>query len=424
MSERSEKGFTNMWLKNEKNNKKLILLVLLLAFVVRLGYVLSLGDRLYWVDEYDYMAIAESVAEGHGFSINGEPTAFRPAGYPLFLALFHKLGVQSEMDIRLLHVVLGVLAILFVYLIALHLMHPNAALLAALYAALYPYFIYVSGTVLATSWFVLLLTASVFFTLKAARQQQAKFIIIAGLLMGLAVLTRTSAAVLGAAVMLWMVKSMRAHFKTAILFSTLFAVSAALVITPWMLRNYHQFGAPMLSSNGGRNLWLGNNPESTINTGSNIEMPEELAFRIANASEVEADRIYTDEAKQFIRTHPKSFILLTLKKGLSLWRFDPSPTTKGYDVLEYLYEVASIVSYAPIFLLAIFGFWVASKEHRDIMLMWLLFALFFTALHAVFIVKVRFRLPLDVFLIIMAAYAVNYMLARVTRLNRFVNTYG
>lgn len=412
-----------MLLQNNKNHNKLILWVLALALFVRLGYVLTLGETLYWVDEYDYMAIGQSMAQGHGFATaDGEPTAFRPAGYPLLLAVLYHMGINTASDIRVVHVAFGVLTVMFVYLIALRLMRPPAALLAALYAALYPYFVYLSGTVLATSWFMVLLTASMFYAMKGQSEHKIGFILLGGLLMGLAVLTRTSAAVLGAAIVLWIVLTMRTHMKKALLYGTLFSICMAIVVTPWILRNVQQFGEPMLSSNGGRNLWLGNNPESTINTGSNIEMPEPLATRIAAVSEVEADRIYTEEAEQFIRTHPQRFVLLTLKKGLSLWRFDPSPTTEGYDTLEPLYELASVLSYAPIVLLAVVGYLVASQKHREMMLVWLFFAVAFTALHAVFIVKVRFRLPLDVFLIIMAAYAVDHLLSRWTRLEGLVNS--
>jgi len=83
-------------------HKKLIYIVLTIAFIVRLGYVLTLGEKLYWEDEYDYSALGRSLAEGRGYVNNaGEPTAFRPVGYPLLLAAFYTMGFGEPSEVRL-----------------------------------------------------------------------------------------------------------------------------------------------------------------------------------------------------------------------------------------------------------------------------------------------------------------------------------
>ncbi len=401
-------------LGNNAKYKWLILLVLTVALVVRLVYVLSVEDRVYWVDEEDYMALGQSIAEGHGYvKASGEPTAFRPPGYPLLLAGLYKLGVHTPPAIRLVQVFLSVATLLFLALIAWRIMGPAAGVLSVVAAAGYPYFIYITGTVLATTWFSMTLVASVYFLIAGVRDGRSLKIIASGLLMGLSILTRTSAVVLAVAALVWLV-IMRPQFRQFAKPVFLFAFCMSLVVTPWGWRNYRALGEFTLSTNGGRNLWLGNNPESTINTGSNIEMPKTLEDRVDAASEIEADRIYVKEAKKFIAADPVHFVGLSIKKGLSLWRFDPSPTTRGYSRLQKLYPLASVASYTPIFLLGIIGFILARREQKKIMLLWLLFAAAYTLLHAVFIAKVRFRLPLDHFLIIMASGGVTALVQRTT----------
>ena len=403
---------------NNQRYKWLIFMGLVLAFVLRLGYVLSVEDGVYWVDEEDYMALGQSIAQGDGYlNSAGEPTAFRPPGYPLLLAALYKLGIQSAPSIRLVQVMMGVITIFFIALIALRYMGPAVAVLSVMAAAGYPYFIYMIGTVLATTWFSMTLVASVYFFLTGADENRSLKIIASGLLMGVSILTRSSAAVLGVAALVWLM--MRRPRLKQLQHAFLFACCMSLVVAPWGMRNYRVFDAFTMSTNGGRNLWLGNNPESTINTGSNIEMPKELEDRIDAASEIEADRIYVEEAKKFIAADPKHFLWLSIKKGLSLWRFDPSPTTKGYSRLRNLYPLASVASYAPIFLFGIIGFVLAQREQKNVMLLWLLFGLAFTLMHAVFITKVRFRLPLDHFMIIMAAYGFFALVERTTVFQRF-----
>ena len=402
----------------DKTYKWLIFMGLVLAFLLRLGYVLTIEKDVYWVDEEDYMALGQSIAQGDGYvNALGEPTAFRPPGYPLLLSGLYKLGIHNPPAIRVVQVLLGVFTIFLLALIALRYMGPAVAFLSVITAAGYPYFIYMTGTVLATTWFSMTLVASVYFLLAGEQENRSLKIVASGLLMGLSILTRSSAAVLGVAVLGWLM--MRRPRLLQLKYAILFAFCMSLVVAPWMWRNYRTLGSFGISTNGGRNLWLGNNPESTINTGSNIAMPKDLEERVDAVSEVEADRIYTEEAKRYIAANPKHFVILSLKKGLSLWRFDPSPTTKGYSRLQKLYPLASIATYTPIFCFTILGLFMAGREQKRVMLLWVFFGAAFTLLHALFIAKVRFRLPLDHFMIVMAAFGFTALVQRTALFRRF-----
>lgn len=404
--------------ENNAKYKWLILIGLALASLLRFGYVQSLEDKVYWVDEIDYMALGQSIAQGHGYvNANGEATAFRPPGYPLLLAALYTVGIRTAPAIRTLQVILGVITILFLALIAMRLMGPAVAVLSVITAAGYPYFIYITGTVLATTWFSMTLVISVYLLITGIQDQRSLKIVASGLLMGLSILTRTSAAVLGVAALVWLMMQ-RLTLKKSLKYVFLFGFCMSLVVAPWGVRNYRVLGKFTLSTNGGRNLWLGNNPKSTINTGSNIEMPKLLEDRVDAASEIEADYIYVQEAKKYIAADPLHYLGLSIKKGLSFWRFDPSPTTKGYSRLQKLYPLASVLSYTPIFFLGLVGFALAHREQKRMMLLWILFGAVFTLLHAVFITKVRFRLPLDHFLIIMAAGGIVALLERTAPFKR------
>ncbi len=395
----------------------IILFVLLGGMAIRLTYVLQLENKLWWEDEVDYLALGQSIATGQGFTVNGEPTAFRPPGYPLLLAGLAKLGLDSVVEIRFVQIFLNALTLFFLFLLSLKIAGPVAALVSTTVAAVYPYFIFGVGTLFALTWFSFTLVISVYFLIRGLEGDKKSLIALAGLFMGLSILTRTSAAVLGIMTLVWLFLVLRLS-KKFIVTAIVFGATIAIVVAPWLIRNYIVFGKPMLSTNGGRNLWLGNNPESTINSGSDIPMPAALQLRIDAASEIDADAIYNEVAINHIKSDPLHYVVLTIHKALAFWRFDPSPTTDGYPRYKNLYSIVSILSFAPIFFLALAGLWLANPSQRRIMLLWILYAVAFTMLHAVYITKVRFRLPLDYFLILMAGSAIACIAQRSLSLKR------
>ncbi len=390
-----------------KRHRHAIFLVMFLALLVRLAYVLTLGETIYWEDEFDYAALGRSLAEGHGYvDGDGQPTAFRPVGYPLLLAALYKAGVRTPSEVRSAQAVLGVVSVLLVYLIADRLAGRRAALTAALYTALYPYFVFMTGTLFANLWFAVTLLAAVYAILEAERIESTALWGAGGLLLGFSTLSVTTAAPLAPVTLFWLFLA-KGFRRRTLQGAAAFIAAFFVVVAPWSYRNLHELGTPMLSTNGGRNLWLGNNPATTINSGSNIAMPPELQARIDAASEVEADFIYTEGALAYIAAEPLRFIVRSLLKGAALWRFDPSPTTEGYKVDPLLLSYLSFFTYAPILMLAVVGFVKAGDGQKKVMLLWLFYFAVFTAVHALYISKVRFRLPLDHLLIIMAAAAMS-----------------
>ena len=387
--------------------KRLIYLVLLAALTVRIVYALTLGEDIYWEDEFDYKALGQSLAEGRGYvAADGEPTAFRPVGYPLLLAALNLFGVRSVPAIRMAQALLGVVAVWLVCLLAGLLTTRPFAVLAASIAAFYPYFIFMGGTLFASTWFVVTFLPAVYLFMQGERRARNGFFVMSGLLMGLSTLSVTTAALTAPASLFWLLIKKEWSIRRVLRPAAVFTAAFFIVVSPWMVRNQRALGTASLSTNGGRNLWLGNNPAATVNSGSDIDMPPALQARIDAADEAEADRIYKEEALAFIRSRPQRFVTLLLLKGAALWRFDPSPTTDGYKVDQGRNRWLSVLSYVPVLLLAIIGFWRADRLQKKELLLWLLYFAVFTAVHAVYISNVRFRLPLDQFLIIMAALSV------------------
>ncbi|MBN2410973.1 glycosyltransferase family 39 protein [candidate division KSB1 bacterium] len=382
-----------------------LVFILCLGFALRFFWVMTLDDNISWEDEADYMALSEKITAGEGFvNTDGTPTAFRAAGYPVFLSVLRFAGFRDPFGIRLVQVYLGTLIIWLVYMLGREIFDRKTGKTAAFVTAIYPYYIYMPGTILAATLLTGLILLATWVLHKAVMEYRLGMVCAGGFIMGLAVLTKPSAITFVVAVVAWLVYVFMKDSRKRLIYAVLFAVTVLLTITPWMIRNYVKLDTPVLTTNMGRNLWLGNNPLSTANTGSSIKMSNFLERKIDLAgSETNAEKIYIDEAKNFIVNHPGKFILLTIQKGLGFWRWTPSPTTGGYGQQHLFLYWSSILSFGPVFLLALTGFVFTTPERRKQIMLWIYYILFFTLLHAFFISKVRFRLPLDVFLIMMAA---------------------
>lgn len=394
------------WIKRHHHTLTLAL-ILFCALAIRIGYVLSLENKVFWVDEVEYLQLSEKITSGAGYVDEaGNPTAFRPVGYPMFLAALRLVGIQSLGALRIVQCLIGAATVYLIYLLAMLIYNKRTALVAGAIYAVYPYFVFLPGTILASTWFGFLLVAATLIFVKGLMLENKWLILSGGLVMGYATLVRPSALLLILPVILWLIVNIIDR-KKALSYSAAVLILFTAVVVPWMARNYQQLGTFGLSTNGGRNLWLGNNERTTPHTGSNLPPSKEIEMKLKTAkTEREKDEIYSQAAIAYIKNHPLRTAELFLKKAFYFWRWDPSPTTEGYVHQNRLHWWVSVLSFGPIFVMALIGFFYSPKNTKKILLLFVFYAAAFTLLHAVYFPKVRFRLPIDQFLIVMAGYGV------------------
>ncbi len=413
------KGYSNTVSKKWLHNPgRLLVIVMAAGFLLRLGVAVHSGSHIGWEDEQDYLNLAQSIAQGNGFvDTQGVPTAFRAPGYPAFLALGVVTGIKSVLGFKVLNVLLGTLMIWLVYILGKTLVDVKTGLIAATLSAIYPYYLYMPSVVLATTLFTAMLLTATLLAHISVKDERPIVWLICGVSFGILTLIRPSGAVILAAVLIWMVLFIRPlPKKWSRIAVIMFAVM--LVVIPWMARNSAQIGAFSISTNGYRNLWLGNNEHATMNTGSDIEMPAEMQSAIdAVTTETGKERIYRLRALQYIQAEPGRFVVLTAAKAAGFWRLTPSPSTETDADSNTLVNLASLFTVGPLFVLAIAGYIFSGADVRSQFNLWILYAVFFTLLHAVFISKVRFRLPIDALLMVCAAYAIDKFRNRIVQRN-------
>ena len=283
------------------------------GFLIRLAWALLVDPKP--VSDFAwYYTKAIDISLGHGYQSNGVPTAYWPVGYPAFLgAIFALLGA-SLLVARIANVLLytGVLAVS--YWVAGRLFRSaRTARLTLLILAFYPNHIAYSSLVASESLFMFLMMLGVALLLLESRRWLLS--VLAGAVFGLACLVRPQLLPLPAAFVLLLPGAKRGKLLSLV------GIYAALllVLLPWTLRNYRAFGDFVLvSTNGGGNLLIGNNPWAN---GAYVFRPEFASIE-GSGNEAEQDRRAGRFAIRYIREHPVETLKLWPRKLWYLYRGD------------------------------------------------------------------------------------------------------
>ena len=394
--------------------KTAAVLIFTSAFLLRAVYSFHLPRETIEPDERIYSDLAANFLAGRGLISNQDfkrdifrpgqaapPATSRyryaafPPFYPFFLAGLYLAGVRSLIGVRLVQAVVGALSCLALAWIAENIAGGRSrgekiAGLAAGMMAFYPPLIRYSSLLLTETVFVFLVMAMVAFLLRFREKERPSISVLAGLFAGMGILCRPTLIpfTVLAAVWLWFrASSRRAAFAP-------FILAAALVLTPWTARNYRLLGRLIpVTTQGGSNLYLANNPLSRGGTVSRGELVAAGIFHLGeDEDEVEYNRGYGRLARNFIRAHPLRFLKLSLRRLAWFYHLD------GHR-LEFWYL---LIPFWLVLLTGLGGIYLAWRRKWEWSLP-ALFILIFTIIHMTFLPEGRYRLPLMPFFLLFSA---------------------
>ncbi len=387
------------------------------AFAARLAIGWALRRDTFWEGGYDFFfTLARHIAAGDGISLGAGPTAFRVPGYPLFLAAI-TLGEQVALPVLIAQSLVGAGTVFCAGILAQEFFGRRAGVIAAAATAGYPYFVIHDTALQETSLFTLLSILSVVFLVRCRRTRSKAYAVAAGAALGATVLTRAN--LLPFAVLAPLCVAIgdgrdNGRWRLAAVCAATFLIA----LSPWLARSYHLTGSPQLTTQAGFFLWLGNNehtfsryPHDSIDRSQEIALAastdrdraEQAALR---NDELAIDRWYRDKALAFILAHPIETIRSAAYKVASVFCWLPSPRHGFWS------NLIVAASYGPIMLLAIAGMWMARREWRDHLAVYVQFATF-AAVTAAYFGHTSYRSYLDVFLIVFAALPLATLLSRI-----------
>jgi 4-amino-4-deoxy-L-arabinose transferase-like glycosyltransferase len=344
-----------------------IIALLVLAIATRLIALAADPGYVPRNDAYDFSRHAESIAAGDGYpqaiySGGGGDSAFRPPGYPFFLAGIYAIAGGGRADPsplppfgpsadpyrthwavgRLANVALGALAVLLVYLIAERIWGRRTGLVAGAIAALFPPMVLLSTELMSESLFVALVLGGVLAALVFRDRRSMRWAALAGLLAGLAALTKANGLVLIPLVMagVWVVRPRLS--SRALAAPALALLVGALTIAPWTVRNYIVAGRfiPVTDQ-------LGFSLAGTYNQASFDDKPDHAPWQVPAAvqpysrlfipsvDEGTLDVVLRRQALDFARDHPGYVADATFWNTLrTFYLADPGVYANGEPVTE------------------------------------------------------------------------------------------
>src|SRR5262245_18894137 len=244
-------------------HRTLILAVILAsAFLVRLGVRLLFGEQYFWKSSYYiYYELAKNIVSGKGFC-SEKGCAWLPPVYALFLTPSVLLG-SNFLFIVVPQALLGAGTAFCAFLIGRHIFNASVGIFACTIVSFYPYYV-MHDTALQETGMVTFCTAvSVWLLFRASKLNRNRDWFLAGMALGAIPLIRTSfAPVVGVGPLWCAVWGATGNLLERLRKSFVLLVAVASITGPWLMRTYDLIGTPVISSQTGFALWMGNNPDT------------------------------------------------------------------------------------------------------------------------------------------------------------------
>ena len=368
--------------------------ILVAAFALRVFAAVIVPDQsVMLADAVAYREVGKSLwATGQ---LNG--LYFMPL-YPALVAVAGPGWPQLLIDITLSTVLVWLIYELTDVIFA----SKRAAVLAAAIAAIYPYFIFYSIVGVTETLFMVLLLAAYVSWYRNAYIAASVFTV-------LGILTRPVLEPLAPLLILYFALAIHGlSIKTTARYLAIYAGIYCVLMAPWWLHNYKAYHTFVrLNLGSGVALLSGNSPS---NQSGGID--KSLKTTIAPFDEI-ADPVARDKAMQraalkYIKEDPGRFVIQAAKRFQRFW--SPWPQTEEYS--RPLYKLISFCSFVPVVLLALAFVILYGLTHFRRIAPLLLSIVYLNSLHLVFPASLRYRLPIEPFLIILASAGAIHLVDR------------
>jgi 4-amino-4-deoxy-L-arabinose transferase-like glycosyltransferase len=412
--------------------------VLALALALRLTTVALTWNTPTTLDPADFSRTAASIAGGHGYpptdrAPGGGASAFRPPAYPMFLAGVYTIAGHAAPSLgRLAGAFLGTLSVGLIGLIAMRLWGQRVGMLALGIAAVAPPLVILSTALISETLFVPVVLAAVATALEARRSKRRyRWPIATGVLVGVASLTRTNGLILLLPFSLAFVpmhsrRRLRAWAPPVVL-----VLAALVTIAPWTVRNWIVFDAFIpVSDESGYTLAGTYNQESRADRrtpavwieAEHGKSPEYARILHTASAERWNEATYGSHLQAVAIADIESDPGYVLKVGY--WN-----TIRMFDLGEIRLAVGNlhdtdiplgpallVINSSPLLLVLALGGLLTRRAWRAPKWLWLIPACLATS---VFVTGfIRFRSPLDPFLVMLAALLVADFAEELSRLLR------
>src|SRR4051812_11423067 len=397
-----------------------LLLVVLAALALRVGYVmLAKRDEALVGDQLYYNAQANTLARGHGFTDfrDGSQTAEHP---PLTaLALTPTSWVMEQFDEggshvlsqRLTMTVFGAAVVLVIGLLGRSVAGARAGLLAAAVGALYPNLWINDGLVMSETLATLAVALAILLTYRFIRAPKPVNAVWVGLAVGLAMLARAELGLLLPVMVLPVALFLKQlPFLRQLALFLVACLAALVLVSPWLLANLTRFDQPVLfSTNDGLTLCGANLHRTWYGDGTGVWALDCADFPVPKGDRSVVSNALRHDGVQFIQDHLSRLPVVVAVREARVWSLYAPGFMADYNVNEGRDVEASWAGFFAFWALvpcAVIGAVMLRRRRVPITPLVSQFVVVAVTAAAIYGL-VRFRVPAEVSLVVLAAVAVD-----------------
>jgi 4-amino-4-deoxy-L-arabinose transferase-like glycosyltransferase len=360
-------------------NNQILFIVLIVSVLLRLVAALYLGDSVEILpgtyDQVSYHNLALRVLDGRGFTFGelwwpitaaNAPTAHWSYLYTFYLVIVYALFGPHPLAARLIQaLIVGLLQPLLAYLIARRVFGQLVGLVAAVFTAVYVYFIYYTATLMTEPFYITAILAGLYFSIctvdhfteplpSYSLHTSFALALGLGLALGIAVLLRQLFLLIIPFLFLWIWwTSLRRTARSpipALLFSS---IMIAVLILPFTIYNYARFRRfVLLNTNAGYAFFWANHP--IYGTHFQPILPPEMSTyqslipaELHHLDEAALDQALLKRGLQFVLDDPVRYLRLSLSRIPAYFMFWPSPDS---GLISNVSRVSSFGLFLPFML--------------------------------------------------------------------------
>jgi 4-amino-4-deoxy-L-arabinose transferase-like glycosyltransferase len=444
------------------NNNRLLFIILLATVLRIIPFIIYepwknkvVEDNILVSDAREYHELALYILDTGSYPKYTFISTRRTPAYPWFLAFVYSLTGINPYIVLLLQVLLNLVSLILVYKIATLFFDNKIASLAAFLYAIDPVSILYVQTLLADTIVTTIFLLSIWFLFCSFKNERASEIILSGIFLGLAVLTKPVFQYFPVIVFIMIVISFNKAWKNTLKYSLLFISGFVLVVTPLLYHNYNLYNKPAISTVVGRNLLFENAARLMVKVEniSFVEAQKKMRLMAAEKGSqqlinpFEKEKLYKKTGIDYIKDHLPSYIAINIR-GVVLMYFTPGSTLiskilnhdytriddsvnlkanpgLGHWVIgffktrrkgEVIISVNIILFYLVIYLFFLYAipFLNKNKSFKLFFISSLLIIMYITVLTGP-VGHARLRLPINPFIIIISSVGIHHLILKKKR---------
>ena len=320
---------------------------------------------------------------------------------PLYSILSYVVGGRT--NLILFDIFISSLTSIYIYKIGKLIFSNNVAILALSIYIFYPHSIFYSLSGLTETLYV-------FFIVFSFYQLYIKKFITAILILILSIYLRPTIEIFYPILIIsFLYLHKQFNLKKILKVFFIYFLCYFILLSPWWFHNFLKYdNFVKLNLASGFVLYSGNNPLNSSgggvaygNSNDDLDISEFLNIK----DPVLRYKAMRDQAIRFIINNPKNTIKMSALKFKRFWQI--YPYTDHYRSIKYI--LISIFSYGIILLLAIMSFFNMEKKQFKMLLPIFLFSFFLNLAHIITISSIRYRYPIEPFMIILSSYSIIYI---------------